>query len=92
MGAQEDYERFKAFADELVEDEGKREKFVNDAMSRKGHKPVTTWEDAPPENDDGDEELDSFGNRRKQREQRRQEQKPEGPDKKAAGGGWPYDS
>jgi hypothetical protein len=64
MSAEEDYERFKALADELEMEDDAAQKFIDSAMKRKGHKPVTSWADAEPKAPEGGE-GDFFGNRRK---------------------------
>jgi len=72
MPAQEDYERFRALAEELELEDDAAEKFVNDAMKRKGYKPSTAWSDPEPE-EQGKDEGDFFGNRRKKREEEQQQ-------------------
>lgn len=65
MPAQEDYQRFSELADELEMDDENKEKWVNQAMKRKGYKPVTSWTDPEPENNGGGGDEDLFGPRRK---------------------------
>jgi hypothetical protein len=66
MPAEEDFNRFSQFAEELGltddDDEKSRTSFVESAMKRKGYKPVLSWgEPDPPENDKGKKSGDFFG-------------------------------
>lgn len=70
MAAQDDLERFNAFADEMDFDDETRQNFVNSSMKRKGHKPVMTWADNDDDGDGDDGDSDFFTSKRKSRETR----------------------
>jgi len=65
MGAKEDFEEFTSFFSEKLGLEGKNlEKFVNDAMSHKGHTPKMIWDDAVEETDNTSNIFGGSGSKR----------------------------
>ena len=66
MGAKEDHEYWSDATQRLGLDDEDAEKFVSDAMTRHGHKRVTSWEDNPDNGGGGnDGDRDTFGKRKK---------------------------
>jgi len=56
MPAKEDYEHLSTLADRLELDDDERDKFINSAMTRLGHKSREVWEEG-----DGDAESPQSG-------------------------------
>jgi hypothetical protein len=80
MSAQEDHELFSKVAEMLGLDDDEGSSFINSAMTRRGHKAITSWADGE---DGGNGGGDFFSGRK--REQRKVGQQNSG-----GGKGWQY--
>lgn len=70
MGATEDFERFSSLADELgIENDEKephKDKFIHEAMTRKGYKPRMTYDEPEPQQEGKSGATSLFGPPRRQ--------------------------
>jgi hypothetical protein len=78
VSAQEDHELFSKVAEMLGLDDDETGNFVSSAMTRRGHKAITSWADGEGESGGGG---DFFSQKRGQREQR---------NVKSGGSDWQY--
>jgi hypothetical protein len=74
--AQDDFNALSSFLEWM----GEAKSFMNEMMSRRGHKPVTSWADADPNESSGNKDDNVFGIRFG------------GPAKQNNGPGWQYGS
>ena len=85
MGAQDDYESLSELADRLFGNDGdpeKRDKWLSDHMRQLGHKAKSIWQDAEPDDEDGNVSSGYFGSSREKRQVRS--------GRKSKGGDWMY--
>lgn len=68
--AADDYESLAQQADRLGLEDDERERFIDSAMTRYGHKKRTAWDDADENDNGGKGGGDFFSGKRQEREQR----------------------